>query len=152
MNQKVAIGIVVVLALLAGGYLWYMNRDIPAISEPLGPAPTENVSESPTVTQIANSIEGNWRSTDDTRFTRSFNGNGQVVDRYEGDENATVAGHYEVNGDHIPAQVRELAGDYPILSIEYPEEALFFIVRTLSATELELVYLGVGNTLSFTRF
>lgn len=152
MNPKIAIAIVVVLALLAGGYLWYTNQPSavpPQLSEDTKEEPT--TTETPSAVTIANSIEGNWKSVDDVRFTRSFGSNGQVTDRYEGNDDATITGHFELNGDHVPAQVRAAAGASPVLSISFPEEALFFIVTKLTANELELVYLGGNGTLRFTR-
>ena len=152
MNQKIAIAVVIVIALLAGGYLWYTNQ--PSVVPPQLSDTTEgpDTTETPSATVIANSIEGNWRSADDARFTRSFGANGQVTDRYAGNEDATITGHFELDGDHVPAQVRAAAGTSPVLSIEFPEEALFFIVTKLTADELELVYLGGNGTLRFERF
>lgn len=151
MNQKVAIAIVVVLALAAAGYLWYMNQTPVLPPQVLDRNNEQPAAEAPSATTIANSIEGNWRSTDDARFTRSFGANGSVTDRYQGDDDATVSGQFELNGDHIPAQVRAAADGSPVLSIAFPEEALFFIVTRLTADELELVYIGGNGTLRFER-
>ena len=151
MNQKLAIAIVVVLALIAGGYLWFTNQ--PSAVPPQVTDTTEEptVTGTPSATVIANSIDGTWRSRDDARFTRSFGADGQVTDRYAGNGDATITGHFELDGDHVPAQVRAAAGISPVLSVEFPEEALFFIVTKLTADELELVYLGGNGTLRFER-
>lgn len=150
MSQKLAIAIVVVLALCAAAYLWFMNQPS-AMPPQLSDTQTPATEERPSATTIANSIDGTWQSVDDTRFTRSFSANGTVTDRYEGNDDATISGHYELDGDHVPAQVRAAAGASPVLSVEFPEEALFFIVTKLTADELELVYLGGNGTLRFTR-
>jgi hypothetical protein len=151
MNQKLAIAVVVVIAIVAGGYLWYTNQ--PSVVPPQVSDTTEEpaVTGTPSATVIANSIEGTWRSSDDARFTRSFGAGGKVTDRYAGNDDATVTGHFELDGDHVPAQVRAAAGASPVLSVEFPEEALFFIVTKLTADELELVYLGGNGTLRFER-
>ncbi|HYF29376.1 MAG TPA: hypothetical protein VEA36_03370 [Candidatus Paceibacterota bacterium] len=146
MNQNVAIGIVVVLALLAGGYLWYQNQGALPLVEEAREAPSETPPSSTAITQ---GIEGSWRSSADPKFTRSFGAGGTVTDRYEGQ--ADVTGHYELDGDHVPAQVKSLAGSAPVLAIEYPEEAQFFLVTKLTATELELLRVGTTETLRFTR-
>ncbi len=155
MNQKVAIGIVVVLALLAGGFLWYTNQSgsfIGIDDTSSVPSTTEGTQDAATAVEIQNGVEGNWRSADDARFTRSFNADGTITDRYEGMEDATVNGRWELNSDHMPGQVRELANGMPVLSIEFPEEALFFVVTELGATELEMSYVGgAGKTLRFER-
>lgn len=151
MNQKVAIAFIVVLALIAAGYLWYMSQPSAVPPQLLDTTKTPTTAETPSAVVIANSIEGNWRSVDDARFTRSFGSDGRVTDRYEGNEDATVTGHFELDGDHVPAQVRAAAGTSPVLSVEFPEEALFFIVTKLTADELELVYIGGNGTLRFAR-
>ncbi|MES2995000.1 MAG: hypothetical protein V4681_03145 [Patescibacteria group bacterium] len=155
MNQKVAIGIVVVLALLAGGYLWYTNQSgafMSADDTGYMASTTDGTQRTATPAEIQNGVEGNWRSADDARFTRTFNADGTITDRYEGMEDATVSGHWELNSDHMPGQVRELANGMPVLSIEFPEEALFFVVTKLGATELEMSYVGgAGKTLRFER-
>ena len=146
MNQSLAIGIVVVLALLAGGYLWYTNQPS-AVPPQLSQEDTE--APAPSADEIETSIIGSWRSTDDSKFTRTFESNGQVTDRYEG--SVTTSGHFELDGDHVPAQVRAIAGGSPVLAIELPEEALFFLVTKLTASELELVYIGGNGSLRFER-
>lgn len=149
MNQKVAIAVVVVLALAAAGYLWYTNQT-PALP-PQVRERNEEAATAPSAVTIAHSIEGTWRSKDDARFTRAFSAGGIVTDRYAGDADATVSGQFELNGDGVPAQVRAAADGSPVLSIVFPEEALFFIVTKLTAAELELIYVGGNGVLRFTR-
>lgn len=151
MNPKIAIAIVIVLALLAGGYLWYTNQPSAIPPQTIDTTEEPAAGDHPSATVIKNSIEGSWRSVDDARFIRSFSASGEVTDRYEGDEDATATGHYALDGDHVPAQVRAAAGASHVLTLEFPEEALFFIVTKLTADELELVYLGAHGTLRFTR-
>lgn len=151
MNQKLAIALVVVLALIAGGYLWYTNQPSALPPQVSDTTETPTTEGRPSAVTITNSIEGNWRSVDDAHFIRSFSASGTVTDRYEGNEDATAIGHYALDGDNVPAQVRAAAGASPVLTLEFPEEALFFIVTKLTADELELVYIGAHGTLRFTR-
>ncbi|MEK7511192.1 MAG: hypothetical protein AAB582_03075 [Patescibacteria group bacterium] len=149
MNRSVAIGIVVVLALLAGGYLWYTNQPSavpPQLSE-------QNVETpiAPSVAQIETSVVGTWRSVDDPKFTRAFGSDGRVTDRYAGNTDATTVGNFELDGDTVPAQVKAVADGSPVLSVVFPEESLFFLVKKLTADELELVYVGAAGTLRFER-
>lgn len=148
MDPKAIIGIVVALALFAAGYLWYTNQPS-ALPPQVQQNNQEPTAEEPSAATIATGIEGTWRSRDDAKFTRSFGEDGRVIDRYEGE--SSVSGHYEVNGDEIPVQVRQIAGDDPVLSIEFPEESLFFLVTKVDADELELVYIGGNGVLRFDR-
>lgn len=148
MNPQAVIALVVLIALLGAGYLWYTNQPAP-LPPQVADTTTEEEPAAPTATQIENSIEGTWRSSGDSKFTRAF-ANGQVTDRYQGNEDATVTGSYELNGT-VPAQVKAAAGTSAVLAIQFPEETLFFVVTKLSATELELRYVGGSGVLRFKR-
>lgn len=149
MNQKIGIALVVVLALIAAGYLWYASRETP-LPPQLHDGQLGN-PEPPSEAVIETSIEGQWRSINDPAFTRTFGADGTVTDRYTGDDAATVSGRYELDGSRVPAQVAEVADGRPVLAIEFPEERLFFLVATLNADMLELVYVGGNGMLRFER-
>ena len=101
-------------------------------------------------------MNGTWKSKEDAKFTREFNADGTVTDRYEGDASATMTGTYMfvdagVETDlSVPASY--LAGT-KVIKTTWPDGTiLYFAVQSVTATDLALVNLsGRGNILSFTK-
>ena len=102
--------------------------------------------------EVRVSLSGTWRSTQDGKFVRTFGADGVVTDTYEGIEEATSMGTWSFVEDPSEEQ-EELppVEDKKVIKIEFPEEVLYFALLELTETNLELSYLGRGNTLSFTR-
>lgn len=97
---------------------------------------------------------GTWQSMDDPRFTREFNENGQTVDRYAGDDSATTHGVWDVFvGSHPPPEVKgqalQPAAVYVVLMTQ-GDVLLFGLVRA-DQSHLQMIYLGRGNMLNFSR-
>jgi hypothetical protein len=148
MDRKLVLGIVVVIALaVVGGWYWFMMRPVADVET----APeTEDAARPEADAEL--SITGAWRSADDARFVREFRADGTVEDRYEGDEGATVSGAWNVVADPASEQAElPSAEGMRVVKIQFPEEVLYFSVVNVTDTELELSYLGRGNTLRFTR-
>jgi hypothetical protein len=96
---------------------------------------------------------GKWVSTQDTKFTREFKGDGTVIDTYEG-STPNSQGHWTLFTKDMP--VEGFTGDLEeksiYLSIAAPQsEALFFKISKIDSANLELVYFNRGGTLSFTK-
>ncbi|MEK7080062.1 MAG: hypothetical protein AAB901_02120 [Patescibacteria group bacterium] len=156
MNSKILVGIAVVCALGLASYLWYSGQPKKdavienATSTPSTAKPQKGASVNPAALKA--DVTGTWQSTDDPKFTREFRANGTVVDRYEGNKDATTEGSWKVVTDSrtLPASIPN-AKDLTIIQVGFPEEVLLFTVVGVSSTELELSYVGRGNTLHFTR-
>ena len=161
MNSKgVLIGIIA-LVLLSAGYWFY--ADFQKQGEPNRLAQGEAAQDTNSM-QIGGevapgndpAINGTWKSKEDTKFTREFNADGTVTDRYEGDASATMTGTYMfvdagVETD-LPVPAANLAGT-KVIKTTWPDGTiLYFAVQSVTATDLALINLsGSGNILSFTR-
>lgn len=148
--------LILVLALgLGAGYYFGTNRqqapsaeiqDASSVAQHSAPVGTSSASVTST------SVVGLWQSRDDARFTREFQADGTVIDRVQGNEDATVEGTWRFFDKPIDEKTPfTVQPGVRYLQIVMPEEILYFSVTTLSATDLELVYLGVGETVRFTR-
>ena len=167
MNSKgVLIGIIA-LVLLGAGYWFYADFQKQGESNRL--AQVEAAQDASTVsgtnsTQVGGEVapgndpamNGTWKSKEDTKFTREFNADGTVTDRYEGDASATMTGTYMfvdagVETD-LPVPAANLAGT-KVIKTTWPDGTiLYFAVQSVTATDLALINLsGRGNILSFTR-
>lgn len=150
--------IVFVLAGLAAGAGYYFGLDqgFEKATEETKTV-TSNTGEQPAgstegAKKASDPIVGLWRSADDTKFTREFQEGGVAIDRYEGRADATTEGvwHRFQDPTDEPAPFTIQPG-VKYLKIALTEEVLYFSIAKLTDTELELVYLGVGETLRFTR-
>lgn len=112
----------------------------------------ESVDKETTPPSPAEAMVGVWQSVQDSKFTREFQEDGTVIDRYEGDDSATVEGSWYLfmypTDERVPFTIQP---GVQYLRITMPEEVLYFSVTKVDAADLELVYLGVGDTLQFIR-
>ena len=155
MSTKALAGIVVVLVVAGGAYWFYTDYQKEGA--------TAQGSKSMEGQQVGSEVmpgndpamNGTWKSNEDAKFTREFNADGTVTDRYEGDAGATANGTWttvdpakEANID-VPLQY--LAG-MTVVKIHFPEGDYYFSINSLSATNLKMTYLGGrGNVLTFTK-
>lgn len=140
--------IVTAVALIALAGLYFYDR--------AENAPTQTRAEKSAVragTDPSKALIGLWRSNEDAKFTREFMNGGESVDRYEGDETATVRGQWSVfTGSHPDALYKgELDRGKHYLKIQDQYEVLLFSIDTINDSDLVLTYLDRGNTLRFTR-
>lgn len=147
--------IIVVILLVAVGVGWFFTK------VPSSPA-SENLEqevghdrEFDLVRAVSESIVGAWQSDQDLKYVREFRTDGVVVDSYEG--SAPAGGAWSVfTSSNAPAVSFPLEENTAYVQLvfgdEYdPYEALFFKVGALTPEKLELIYLGRGGVLSFTR-
>ncbi len=159
MNPKIVTGIAIALALviICGWYWLFMTPRAlaPAGDAAMAPAPEQSVNGAAmSEDAFAATLAGDWRSKDDAKFTRQFTADGTVTDRYEGMDDATTMGEWEIVSDPSREPILlPVVKDAKIMRIQFPEEALYFAVTGATATDLSLVYLnGAGNgNLEFTR-
>lgn len=150
------------LGIGTGFYLWRFNEQVVAqkMEQLVNQVPrAQNELERQDVapvklsaSDITANIIGMWKSSDDTKFTRSFSVDASVVDAYEGNDSATVEGRWAVftapEGEPPPFQIP--AGTI-YLKISSVEEVLYFKVLKLDAETLELAYLDGNGVQKFLR-
>jgi len=154
MNSK-TLWVVIIIVVLAGAAYWYSNGQSAQQAGPdqqQVPASGESSAVDPLMT-------GTWKSTDDAKFTRTFNADGTVTDAYVGNASATATGTYttvdplkEPAGALGAVPLESLTG-MTVLKVTFPQsEVMYFGVNSLTETSLTLTVLsGRGNILSFTK-
>ena len=126
---------------------------MPNVSEIVGSVETiKEAASNTTQERDPKDIRGLWQSKDDTKFSREFKSGGIVIDRYKDDASATSEGTWELfqspTTEETPFTIQP---GVQYMRIAMMEEVLYFSVSEISADYLELVYVGRGNTLRFTR-
>lgn len=150
MNRNVVIGIVVVIALAVVGW-WYFAMMTPAQDEAVVMNPNEPANEG-AGEQETFELAGTWQSTEDARFIRTFESDGTVTDRYDGDDSATISGSWNFVEDPSEEQAELPDTDGArVIKIQFPEEVMYFAIAELSADALSMNYLSGNGSLQFTR-
>jgi len=153
MNNKVLLWGAIALVVIAG--VWYiLSQDA---SAPAQGTQTGTISQNNQGGQDS-TMTGTWRSTDDPKFTRTFEADGTVTDAYQGETSATETGTYTVvdplaepSGVFGNTPVASLAGS-TILKLTFPKSGvLYFAVKSQTESSLQLMYIDRGNILSFTK-
>lgn len=145
MNNNVVTGIVIVLAIAVIGW-WFWSRPAAA------PAPTESIPAPALIDEsMSAGMTGTWKSSDDAKFTRTFAADGTVTDRYEGEDSATISGEWSVIDPTKESVSLPVVKDGKVIKIQFPEEALYFAVTSVSETELVMTYLSGNGVLRFVR-
>jgi hypothetical protein len=150
MNSRVLTAAVIVIILAALAYIVVTNRQSATESG----TPAGKMSPNAMDGQRDPMMTGEWKSTDDAKFTRTFAADGSVVDAYAGDASATDTGTWSVVDPTIEVtgvSAEALAG-MTIIRINFEKSgAMLFGIKSLSETSLAMVYLDRGNILSFTK-
>ncbi|MFC1615014.1 hypothetical protein ACFL22_00455 [Patescibacteria group bacterium] len=96
-------------------------------------------------------LEGRWTSLDDDKYKVSHGGDGILEEYYDGE--IVLAGSWsfaEILPEKISAQYPN-AADGLFLIKESDGEVMFYIISSVTDTNLTLIYLDRGNTLKFVR-
>lgn len=146
-TSKNVIAWAVLFVVVAAGIWYFAGRPANA---PTMPA-EEEVGEENQATESA--VVGTWRSKQDSKFTREFRADGTIVDRYEGDESATIEGSWSMaNPAAVDLQGMEYDAEAQLIMVSDPYESYLFKVNAVSETDLSLTYIGgAGGTLEFER-
>lgn len=149
-SRAITIGFAV---LVLAGLAYYVgsNRE-PAVV----PDETKEVAVAtdPKATETLTSLVGVWKSKDDSKFTREFTAEGTIIDRYEGGDSATSNGTFTVftSTMEIPDGVTfELEADDAYIRAIMDGEGYNFLVSSVTASDLELIYMDRGGVLRFSK-
>jgi hypothetical protein len=108
----------------------------------------------PDLDSIRSALAGTWQRSDDTKFTREFDPDGQAIDRYEGDGSATTPGTWIVfSGSAAPRSAAgyKMSPNGIYLELDQNGDQLLFALVGLSRSELRIVSLVQGTALTFVR-
>lgn len=89
--------------------------------------------------RLAENLVGEWRSSEDSSFTRVFSADKTFHDTYAGDP-VGAPGTWEVS-----------AGKADQIQLSSEGDTMTFDVVSLTENDLSMIYLGRGNLLRFTR-
>jgi hypothetical protein len=133
-KNKLMIGAAVVLVVL-GGWLLFRGEEDAAVP-------------------VSEMILGQWQAVDDAQLVREFKPEGVVTDWYGGAE--VMTGVWSIfNGAEAPAELYLTQDEetvYLRMTLTGEErDALYFRVENVDQENLELVYVGPGGVLEFTR-
>jgi putative hemolysin len=102
----------------------------------------------------AHALIGQWRSTDDTRYTLEIAQTGNAIERYENDASATATSSWQLFTAASPDTTFTGAmqkGTVYLTLTELSVGPRHFAVIDVSGTALTLLYLDRGGTLNFTK-
>lgn len=151
MSQRAIIITILVLILAGAAYYIGTNRE-PVVEEVV--QSEDIVAADPAASETSQALVGMWRSKDDSKFTREFRADGTITDRYEGEESATSSGTFMVFTSTMtkPEGVMfDLDADVAYIRAIMDGEGYNFRVSSVSANELELIYMDRGGMLRFER-
>lgn len=146
-TSKNVIAWVILFVVVAAGIWYFAGRPANAPTMPAG----EMMEGGEEAAEAA--VVGTWRSKQDSKFTREFRADGTIVDRYEGDDSATIEGSWSMaNPAAVDIQGMEYDADAQLIMVNDPYESYLFKVNSVSETDLSLTYIGgAGGSLEFER-
>lgn len=159
MNNKILWGVIIILV-AGGGWYYYSQKSGDSMMSgdhmtTSGTSTTTGQAQESGATAQGQSMVGVWKSTEDAKFTRTFNADGTVTDAYAGNASATETASYTTidptTEANFPIPVASVAG-MTVIRIDFSSGPMYFGILTLTDTNLEMSNLsGRGNTLSFTK-
>ncbi len=103
-------------------------------------------------TAVTENLVGTWVSLDDEKFVREFRSDGTAVDSYEGEEVSEGKWLVFTHENDIATDFPQAEEDvYIQIEDADPAGTLYFTLTKLTPEELELIYMGRGNILRFSR-
>jgi hypothetical protein len=139
--RRVIVGLSLALALYAPAYA-------------ADPAPTPVAAPVIDLAAVKRTLTGTWQNSADTRFTRQFNADGTVIDRYEGDDSATIHGTWiVVKGDSFPLDRRgqKPPPDAVFLQLMQNGDGILLQIAALDPQTLRVVNIISGRDTLFLR-
>ncbi|MCP9237692.1 hypothetical protein [Lewinella sp. JB7] len=102
----------------------------------------------PTATDNVGTLQGSWRSVEDDKSVLRFEGNSMIMS-YDGSDEES--GENFIVGPECPGSPPAGTGDPTGRYISVPDADLCYYIIKLTETELELSFVGRGNTLRYRR-
>lgn len=147
MNTKLII-VVLAVIVIGGAFYFWSNNGMPSMNV----MNDENGQMENDAPLAPDALAGEWRSTDDSNFTRTFYENGGYVDAYVGEDVSTNGPWVAFTADTAP-----IGFQYPteegVVYLELIGEAgpMYFSIAELDEDSLVLIYLDRGGVLEFER-
>ncbi len=151
-TRAITIGIAVIVL---AGLAYYVGTSRTA--EPTAETATttsQQTVQDPKVAETSSAVAGEWKSTDDAKYTRTFRADGTVTDTYEGDASATTNGTWTVftSATELPVGVSfPLDTGTSYIQVAMNGEVFNYRVSSVTASELELIYMDRGGVLRFSK-
>jgi hypothetical protein len=126
----------------------------PAHAGDPAPPATEAPAASVDLTAIKRMLVGTWQNNADTGFTRQFNADGTMTDRYEGDDSATIHGTWIVRkGNSFPADLRghKPPPDAVFLQLMQNGDGILLQLAALDPQAMRVVNIMSGRDTLFLR-
>lgn len=141
--SKILIAGVVIILVLVGVYLyWPVKEQAQVESAPV--ASGENANQSA-------SYAGKWRSDEDAKYELEFSADGSFVEYYDGKETEKGAWLEMPSLGDEASNYGDLGLSGLFLKLERGDGPYLYKVLKADSASLQLIYLGRGNILSFTR-
>ncbi len=142
MNKILIAGLIIILVLLGVYFYWPSEKqarmeNIPTVSErdPNPPA----------------SYPGRWRSDEDAKYELEFLASGSFVEYYDGKETEKGTWLETPSLGAEASNYGDLGTSGPFLKLQRGDGPYLYKVLKEDSASLQIIYLGRGNTLSFTR-
>ncbi len=156
MKQKTIIVLLLILVALVGVYS-ITNTDTtpdPASTPLVQPVTLEPESEGVVdYKQSKTLLVGEWQSAQDPNSYKVFLADGTVIERYTAEQLIETAGTWRLfrTDDPVDSYQQPLDEDTTYVLIDDSGEQYHYSITTLDENTLELVYLGRGGVLQYTR-
>ena len=151
----ILVAVLVIIVLLLSYFAWVNYAKAPSTEDDISLNGDDHKDLGDyRISAATDALNGTWISKDDSKFRREFYDNGEVIDRYEGDANATQEGTWKVFTKENPDSEFTSAYENGViyLRMNMAGDKSYFKLIKVTPEELEMVYLERGNTLRFDRF
>jgi len=142
--SKILIAGVVIILVLVGVYFYWPAKEVVEPAGVIG-------QESGEVAQNNSSYAGKWQSDEDARYELEISASGAFVETYDGAETDKGSWQELASLGAEAVNYGDLGTSGLFLKLERGDGPYLYKVLKADTSSLQLIYLGRGNILSFTR-